>query len=409
MSNSLDKSVIYLDHAASTPIDPEVLAVMSLAYSTTYGNPSSLHQIGRQAVDTLDTARTRIATTLEVKPDEIIFTGSGTESDNLAIIGIARANQMHGRHIVVSSIEHKAVLAAAHTLEKEGFSITYIKPDEAGIISVEAVLSAVTTDTILISIMYANNEIGTVQPIKAISEALKNIRPDQTYPIIHTDACQAPGMLPISPTTLDVDAMTLNGAKVYGPKGVGLLYLKKGIAIEPVLVGGGQEGGLRAGTESVPLILGFALALEKAVANTKKESVRLRSLQQFFIAELESKLSVVILNGHRTERLSNNINICIPDVEGESLVLLLDQANICCATGSACSAQDLEPSHVLRAIGRNDDIIHGSLRFSLGKSTTKKDLQYTVETLVASVTRLKSITASTVSALTKHNFYVSKT
>lgn len=400
MSNPLSK-IIYLDHAATTPLDPEVAQVMSAAFAENYGNPSSLHKVGRLAHDALELARTKVANTLGVLPQEIIFTGSGTESDNLAILGLARARRQHGRHVVVSALEHKAVLAASRVLEKEGFTISYIQPNPDGLISVKSVISAITPETILVSIMYANNEIGTIQPIANISRDIRDTYPEQTNLVIHTDACQAPGMLPVSPLSLGVTALTLNSAKVYGPKGIGILYLKAGTTIEPLIVGGDQESGLRAGTESVPLAIGCALALEKAVFTSTEESARLRKLQKFFIEELRNRLPEAILNGHETVRLPNNVHICIPDIEGESLVLLLDEANICCSTGSACSSLDLEPSHVLRAIGRSDEIIHGSLRFSFGRSTTKDDLIYTITKLVEVVAKLKTMTATTTKAITK--------
>lgn len=407
MSDSL-KQLIYLDNAAATPLDREVAAAMNEAFLSIYGNPSSLHQVGLTAANTLNRARSKVAAVLNVKETEITFTGSGTEADNLAILGLARANQAHGRHVVVSAIEHKAVLKAAEQLETEGFRVSYVKPDNDGVLSAEAVAAEVTDETILVSIIYANNEIGTVQMLADISRAIKSKRHSNPYPLFHTDACQAPGTLPVNPESLGVDAMTLNSAKIYGPKGVGILYLKEGIKIAPMIVGGGQEQGLRAGTESVPLVWGCAMALEKVIKKMPEESARLKELQLFFMSQLQANLPDLIQNGHPSQRLPGNISICLPDVEGESLLLLLNEAGICCATGSACSAADLEPSHVLKAIGRDDEIIHGSLRFSFGKDTTKEDLAYTVETLVAAVARLKSITASTVSVISKLKNHVSK-
>jgi len=388
--------LVYLDHAATTPLDAEVLAAMTPHLSENYGNPSSLHKVGRAAHDTLRKARETIATSLGVLAKEIIFTGSGTESDNLALLGLARANRKHGNHIIVSAIEHKAVLAAAQELEREGFLVTYLPVDTYGTVEVEALSQAMTKETILVSIMYANNEIGTIEPIKKIVDQINKHYGDTHRPLIHTDACQAVGMLSVQPLELSVDAMTINSSKIYGPKGIGLLYLKAGTAISPLIIGGDQEQKLRAGTENVALIIGFATALQKAVINTNANYILLSDLQKHFMKELQLQVPDLILNGHPIDRLPNNVHICIPDIEGESIVLMLDEQGICAATGSACSSLDLEPSHVLRAIGRSDDIIHGSVRFTFGIHTTKKELSYTAETLGQVVRTLLKMTASSI-------------
>lgn len=388
------KSTIYLDHAAATPLDRDVYEVMLSHLRDNYGNPSSIHHVGRAAFDTLRSARVSLAHSLAVNESEIILTGSGTESDNLAIIGLARANRTHGNHIIVSAIEHKAVLESAKQLEKEGFTVTYLPVDTEGLIKPETLLNSLTEKTILISIMYANNEIGTIEPISEIATLIEKRYAGKWKPLFHTDACQAVGLLPIQPHGLKVDAMTINSAKIYGPKGIGLLYLKEGVTIDPVVVGGHQESGRRAGTENVALVVGFAKALQKAVAETEVTKHRLTILRDQFLTKLHEHIPTLSLNGHPLKRLANNIHICVPDVEGEAMLLMLDHAGICAATGSACNATDLEPSHVLTAIGRDENIVHGSLRFTLGKDTTEDDLTYTAKTLGTLVNRLRAISAT---------------
>lgn len=390
-----DEREIYLDYAAAAPLLPTAYHAMAPYLSTYSGNPSALYRSGRRAGDALQKARTTIATTLGIQDTEIIFTSGGTESDNLAILGLARANRRRGNHIIVSSIEHKAVLAAVHILEQEGFRVTYLPVGRLGIVSPETLKMALTDETVLISIMYANNEIGTVEPIRALTSVL-DVRYEHAHrPIFHTDACQAPGMLPIRPHVLGVDAMTLNSTKIGGPKGAGLLYLRSGTDIAPLQVGGVQEFGRRAGTENVAAIVGFSVALEQVVCEQATMAVQLRELQSHFIEKVQKTVPNAIYNGHPTHRLPNNVHISIPDVEGESLVLMLDAHGIAAATGSACSSRDLLPSHVLRAIGQNNEIIHGSLRFTFGTKTTKTDLDFTAKILGSIVERLRNMTAST--------------
>ncbi len=399
MPNTLTKQkTIYLDNAATTPLDLKVWEAMRPVFEGAYGNPSSLHHVGRKAHDMLRTARTRVAELLEVAPEEIIFTGSGTESDNLALFGVAHAQKKYGKHIIVSEIEHKAVLGPARSLERAGFSVTYLPVDTDGLVRKDELIRALRNDTILVSIMYANNEIGTIEPIQEIVHDIREhySRTATRAPLLHTDACQVAGMLTVSPSELGVDLMTLNGSKIYGPKGVGILYKKKGVMLEPRILGGNQEYGLRGGTENVALTAGLAKALELAVSGTDANAQHLLELQNHFIPLLYKEIPNLILNGHKTKRLPNNVSICIPDIEGESAVLMLDMYGICCSTGSACSAHDLTPSHVLHAIGRSDEIIHGSLRFSFGKDTTKEDLSYTAHALGAVVKRLREMTASTI-------------
>jgi cysteine desulfurase len=306
---------------------------------------------------------------------------------------LAYAHQSRGQHIIVSAIEHKAILTTAKALEREGFSVTYVPVDTYGLVSAKDVAEALRPDTTVVSIMYANNEVGTIEPIRELVEVCRRAGGDTSYPLFHTDACQAVGMLPVAPRELGVDAMTINSSKIYGPKGIGLLYVRDGVAITPQIVGGDQERGKRAGTENVALVQGFATAVSEAVAGMNTYTDTMHELQSYFISGLQHNLPNVSFNGHPDRRLPNNVHITIPEVEGESLVLLLSEAGICCATGSACSSLDLEPSYVLSAIGQDDDIIHGSLRFSFGNSTTKADLDYTIDTLTAVVKKLRTITA----------------
>ena len=392
MRDNLAKT-IYLDYAATTPLSPIVHKAMLEIEAKIYGNPSSMHREGRKAFDILERARADTASSIGANPKEIIFTGSGTESDNLAIIGVAHAYKKFGRHIIVSTIEHKAVLAATHRLEAEGFEVTYLPVTENGLVSVEECITSIRPDTILISIMYANNEIGTIEPIARLATAIKKLRREKTTPLFHTDACQAVGMLPVDVSELGIDLMTINSSKIYGPKGIGLLYVKSGVYLEPLIVGGDQESGKRAGTENVALAHGFALALKNAVATQNQTSKDITALRNYFIEKLFTICPDIILNGHRQNRLPNNVHVSIPYIEGESLVLMLDKYGVCCSTGSACSAIDLSPSHVLRAIGITDELIHGSLRFSLGTSTTTEKIDLAVDSLEKCIVTLRGITA----------------
>ena len=386
---------IYLDHAATTPLSDAAWAAMAPHLRATYGNASAMHHIGRAAHDVKEGSRAEIAVALGVDADEIILTGSGTEADNLALFGLTHAARARGRHLIVSQVEHQAVLEAALRLERDGWEVTYLPVDAWGRVSVEAVLEALCPETVLVSVMLGNNEIGTIEPVAKIAAAVRAHAPNpEQPPLIHTDACQAVGMLPVVPRELGVDALTINSSKIYGPKGVGALYVRRGVAIDPHVIGGHQERGRRAGTENVALIAGFAAALSEAVERQAAEAARLSALRDAFFAELSERVPQCIQNGHPTERLPHNVHVCVPDVEGESLVLLLDQAGICAATGSACASFDLEPSYVLTAIGRDEEIIHGSVRFSLGRETTKAQLSYVAEQFAAAVSRLSRITAS---------------
>jgi cysteine desulfurase len=374
-----------------------VIKAMLPYFSQVYGNAGSLHQPGRKALMAISRARKTIAQILNCKSEEIIFTGSGTESDNLAIFGAARANKNFGNHIITSNIEHHAVLYPCEQLEKEGFKVTFSKVDKDGLLSLDSFKKAINDNTILVSVMYANNEIGTIQPIEKIGAIIKDVREERKkrglkVPIFfHTDACQAAGYLNLDVQKLGVDLLTLNGSKIYGPKGTGILYIKAGTRIEPIIFGGGQEWGKRSGTENTPGIVGLAEALKIAQKNRKKESQREKKLRDYFIKEILKNISKVVLNGHPQKRLPNNINISILDIEGEAMLLWLDKYGIFVSTGSACDSQSLEPSHVILALSRPYEYANGNLRFTLGRKTTKKDIDYVLRVLPKIVKELRKI------------------
>jgi cysteine desulfurase len=382
---------IYLDHAATTPIDPRVYEAMQPYFTEKFGNPSSIYQAGQIARNAIERARLEVANILGALPDEIIFVAGGTESDNLAILGVARANQHKGKHIITSKIEHHAVLHPCQQLEKEGFEVTYIPVEKNGIVDPEKVKDAMRDDTILVSIMYANNEVGTIQPIAKIGRTCKK----RGIPF-HTDACQASGALPLNVDKLHLDLMTINGSKMYGPKGVGALYIRKGTAIKPIMFGGEQEKKLRPGTENVPGIVGFAKALQLAEESREKESARLTELRDYMIREILAKIPKVELNGDPIQRLPNNVNVSVLEIEGEALLLRLDMKGISASSGSACTSGSLDPSHVILALGKTHFVAHGSIRFSLGKSTTKKDIDYVLDILPKIVDDLRAISPITI-------------
>ncbi len=377
---------IYLDHAATTPMDPRVYEAMKPYCMEEFGNPSSICKRGQQAKNALEQARLTVSNLLGANPEEIIFTSGGTESDNLALLGVARANKHKGKHIITSTIEHHAVLHTAQQLEKEGFDVTYIPVESNGIVDPAKVKKAMRDETILVSIMYANNEIGTIQPIAKIGRACKK----RGIPF-HTDACQATGALMLNVDSLHVDLMTINGSKMYGPKGVGVLYVRKNVDIDPIMHGGQQEKGMRPGTENVAGIIGLTKALELAEQNREKESLRLIKLRDYMIEELKKRIPKTELNGDPLLRLPNNVNISILEIEGEALLLRLDMKGINASSGSACTSGSLDPSHVILALGKTHLVAHGSLRFSLGKSTTKKDIDYVLDILPKIVSDLRAI------------------
>jgi|SRR3989339_109102 len=378
-------STIYFDNAATTPLDEEVLSEMLPLFSLNYGNPSSFHSKGLESKDALDDARRRVAAILNCNDNEIIFTSGGTESINLALKGIAFSSRQKGNHIITSSIEHPAVLNTCRYLEKNGFEVTYLKVDKYGMVNPKDIENAITDKTILITIMYANNEIGTIQSIQKIGEIAKA----KDIPF-HTDACQAAGSLDINVKNLNVDLLSLNGSKIQGPKGSGILYKRRELKIEPLIHGGGQESGLRSGTENLPAIVGFAKALEIAQANKDEENKRLTQLRNHLIESL-LKIPKTRLNGHPTERLPNNANLSFMDIEGESILLYLDKLGFCASTGSACASKSLEPSHVLRAIGLSYEGSHGSIRFTLGKSTSSEEINELIKKMPEIVEKLRGM------------------
>lgn len=388
---------VYLDHAATTPVDKRVAKAMLPFFTKVYGNAGSLHKAGREAKDAIFNARKTIAGVLNCKPAEVVFTGSGTESDNLAILGVARANQGLGNHVITSSIEHHAVLYSAEQLQKEGFKVSFAKVDKNGLVIMDALEKTITDSTVLLSIMYANNEIGTIQPIKEIAGIVKKVREERikkgikTPIFFHTDACQAAGYLDLDVQKLGVDLLTLNGSKIYGPKGTGILYIRAGTKIEPIIFGGGQERGMRSGTENTAGIVGLAEALKIAQAKKVSESKRETKLRDYFIKELLKSAQRVVLNGDTAKRLPNNINISVLDIEGEAMLLWLDKYGIFASTGSACDSKSLEPSHVILALGRPYEYANGNLRFTLGRETSKKDLDYVLKVFPKIVRELRKI------------------
>ena len=392
---------IYLDHAATTPVHPTVLKAMLPYLKDDFGNAGAIYDLGRRARHAVDGSRARVAKLIGAKPQEIIFCAGGTESDNLAILGYARANALKGNnrgHIITTNIEHHAVLDTCGALENEGFEVSYLPVDKNGLVSAEQVARSVRSDTILASVMYANNEIGTVMPIARIGKRLKQInlaRERRRLPRVafHTDACQAAGDLNINVNDLGVDLMTVNGSKLYGPKGIGFLYRRRDVSLAPIIWGGGQEFGLRSGTENVAGIVGLAEALSISQEQRNREAKRLTVLRDKFISATLKQIPKTQLNGHPQKRLPSNINISILGIEGESAVLYLDARGIACATGSACTAANLEPSYVITALGKNHERAHGSLRLTLGRETTQKDLDFTLTQLVKVAARLRQISS----------------
>lgn len=376
----------YFDHAATTAVKEEVLKEMLPYFSINYGNASSIYSIGRNSKRALDNARMQVAIALNCSPKEIYFTGCGSESDNIALKGIAYANKHKGNHIITSKIEHPAILNTCKTLEKEGFIVTYLNVDENGFISIDELKAAITNKTILISIMFANNEIGTIQPIKEIGEIA---RLKQIY--FHTDAVQAVGNVKIDVKEMGIDLLSMSAHKFYGPKGVGALYVKEGINFNKLQDGGHQEKDKRAGTENVAGIVGLGKAIEIAYRNFNKYNEKLTTLRDYYISQVEDKIPEVKLNGDRIKRLPGNANISFKGIEGESLLLNLDMKGICASSGSACSTGSLNPSHVLMAIGLPHEIAHGSLRTTFGDENTKEDIDYLVESLVEIVAKLRDM------------------
>ena len=378
---------IYLDHAATTPMDPNVFEAMLPYFKDFFGNPSSIHSYGQETRKALEEARATVAREIGANdPREIIFTGSGSESDNLALRGVAAAYRNRGNHIITSAIEHHAVYDTCKSLEKEGFEVTYVPVDSAGIVNPDDLVSALTDRTILVSIMHANNEVGTIQPIAAIGRLLR-----ERKVIFHTDAVQTVGTIPVNVSELSVDLLSMAAHKFYGPKGVGALYARKGIKLEPLIYGGGQERNRRAGTENIAGIIGMAKALTLANAGLAENQKRITVLRDYLIDNVLSRFDHVRLNGDRTGRLPGNANFSFEYIEGESLLLNLDLKGIAASSGSACTSGSLEPSHVLLAMGICHEIAHGSLRLTLGKSTTREEIDYLLEVLPEIVAKLRAM------------------
>jgi cysteine desulfurase len=378
----------YLDHAATTPVLPEVREAMIAALESDFGNPSSVHAYGRRAREIVEVAREKVAAAIGASPSEIVFTGGGTEADNLAVKGAASKLKGQGRHVVVSAFEHHAVLDAAARLGKEGFDVTVVPVPESGVVDPGTVAAAVNAGTILVSVMTVNNEIGTIQPLSDIVAAVKEANRNT---LVHTDAVQALGNIPVDVLAWGVDLATFAAHKLGGPKGVGALYVRAGVPVEPLVHGGGQERGLRSGTLNVPAIAGFGAAAEIAAKEVHEKAERLGKLRRGLLEGVRAAVPDVVVNGDLDRRVAGNLNVCIPGADGEALLLLLDQAGIACSSGSACASGALDPSHVLLAIGVPRALAAGSLRFSLGRASTQADVDAVLEVLPDAVARARRV------------------
>jgi cysteine desulfurase len=377
---------IYLDHAATTPVRPEVLKAMLPFFAESFGNPSSIHSYGQESRQALEEARVRVAELIGAAREEIVFTGGGTEADNLAIKGVAFANEQRGDHIITTPIEHHAVLEACKFLEKRGFSITFLPVDEYGLVDPRDVKKAITERTILISVMHGSNEVGTIEPIGEIGDIAR-----EAGVYLHTDAVQTAGHIPVNVDELKVNLLSMSAHKLNGPKGVGALYVRKGTRLASLLHGGGQERKRRAGTENVPGIVGFGKAVEIAAGEIDEESERLSDLRDRLVKGLGERIGDIRLNGHPYRRLPNNVNVSVEYAEGEAMLLNLDLEGICVSTGSACSSGSLEASHALLALGLSPVQAHSSLRFSLGYGSTGEDVERVLEVLPGIVKRLRAM------------------
>ncbi len=378
--------MIYLDNAATTKTAPEVVEAMLPYFSELYGNPSSVYQFSQKSKEAIAASRETIAGALGAKPEEIYFTAGGTEADNWAIKAAAEAYRAKGNHIITSKIEHHAVLHTCQWLEKQGYEVTYLDVDESGIVKLDQLKKAVRPETILISIMFANNEIGTIQPVKEIGQIAR-----EHGILFHTDAVQAFGQIPIQVDELGIDMLSSSGHKLNGPKGIGFLYIRKGVKIRSFIHGGAQERKRRAGTENVPGIVGYGAAVERAVRTMEERTAMERKLRDHLIDRVLHEVPYTRLNGHRTRRLPNDANLSFQFVEGESLLIMLDMEGICGSSGSACTSGSLDPSHVLLAIGLPHEIAHGSLRLTLSEETTEEELDYVVEAIKKIVEKLRGM------------------
>ncbi|MDA3936311.1 MAG: cysteine desulfurase family protein [Actinomycetota bacterium] len=382
-----DNRFVYFDYAATTPVDPRVLDAMTPYFTELFGNANSLYGVGRQAFNALEDARSRVARSIgAAEPREIIFTSGGTESDNAAIIGITRAIAPKGGHVIVSAFEHHAILGPAHLLEKDGYDVTYLRPRADGVVHVEDLQSALREDTVLVSVMHANNELGTIQPIAELAAAAH-----ASGALMHTDAAQSVGQIPFNVVELGIDAATFSSHKIYGPKGVGVLYLRRGVRFQPQINGGGQEFKRRSGTQNVGGAIGFATALELMLEDQSEEIARLTGLREKFEKGVISALENTEVSAKADNRLPNIAHMLIKGVEGESMLLQLDAKGVAVSTGSACSSGSLEPSHVLLSIGCPQELAHGSLRASFGRFTTEEDIDYFLEVFPPIVNRLRAM------------------
>lgn len=382
----MPEKIIYMDYAATTPTDPQVVEAMLPYFTEKFGNPSTLYSVGREAKRVIEEVRAKVASLMGASPEEIVFTSGGTEANNFALEGVAFANQHKGDHIIASAIEHHAVLEPLHFLEKRGFKVTLLPVDKDGLVDPEDLRKAITDKTILISIMHANNEIGTIQPIEEIG---KIAREREVY--FHTDAVQTFGSLPVDVNKLNCHLLSISAHKLYGPKGVGALYIRKGTKMVSFLHGGGQEKNRRASTEYVPGIIGLGKAAELAHQGMEERAKQILTLRNKLIETILEKIDLTRLNGHRTRRLPNNVNVSIEKIEGESMLLALDSYGICASSGSACTSGSTEPSHVLVALGLSPDVAFGSLRLTLGKHTTEQEVDFVLEVLPQIVERLRLI------------------
>ena len=377
---------VYLDNAATTALSPRVLEAMLPYFTQYYGNPSSVHAFGREAKQGLDKARDQVAKALHCEPSEVIFTGCGTESDNTVLLGVAQRYGDKGKHIITTNVEHHAILHTCEYLEKQGYSVTYLPVDQDGLVTAEQVAAAIRPDTILVSIMFANNEVGTIMPIQEIGAVCK-----EKGVLFHTDAVQAVGHIPVDVQAMHIDMLSLSAHKFHGPKGVGALYCRKGIRLPSYIMGGAQERGRRAGTENVAGIVGLGAAIQLATEQLEENRAKMTALRDRLMTGIQTRISEVKLNGHPTNRLSNNVNFSFKYIEGESILLMLDMNGIAASSGSACTSGSLDPSHVLLALGLPHEIAHGSVRLTLGDETTEEDIDYTIDVLEKTVARLRAM------------------
>ena len=395
--NGDSEKLVYMDHAATTPLRSEALEDMLPYLQGSFGNPSSLYTLAQEARNAVDRSRRTIASLIGARSSELTFTSGGTESDNAAIKGGAMAMRHLGRHIITSAIEHHAVLHTCHQMEQFGFEVTYLPVDQYGLVSESDLLNAVTSETILVSIMMANNEIGTIQPISELSESIQSVsRRDGRTILFHTDAVQALGHVPVDLSQLAaVHMLSMSAHKFHGPRGVGGLFIRRGTPFEPLIMGGGQERQRRSGTENVAGIVGMATALKLSVDEIEENKSKLQNLRNKIVKTLSSEIKGVVFNGHDVDRLPNNVSVSVEGVEGEPILLGLDLKGICASSGSACSSASLEPSHVLLALGRSAEQAQGTLRITLGRDNSEEDVDYLLETLIDLVYKLRSMPSLT--------------